>query len=747
LPRNICHPKILPLLLLEKDRTYVIFLYFCSLIYNKKKQMTMIKFLNENRFRKLFLGCCLAILSITILDAQNSNPNSPKLYCLDVRDNGTVAVRWGLPDDRTNFNKYEVWCATGSPTAPYSKATEDADPMLIGFDNNGINGMIGTYYHFIRQVKNDGSFFDSDTLSNQFKLFATDNYDGTITLSWTPPRSPLLPEDAPQYVVCKKNPGVSSTSAWDNEVGRTNVNTFTYKDTAMICNDTLRYKVLLACRWQGASCDNGSRMAKVLVKDMFAPKVPVLDSVSVVNGQIVLGWQPSKSTDAGSYIIYINANGLWVAVDTVYGRELTGRDTTYWVDPINDPSSGVYQYRIAAMDTCGHSSPMIDLEQHNILLNLTAKDECAGTVDLAWNSYSNMTGGLSNYQIWMSKNSGAYTLVGQSSTTTYHYSGLQNHNHYDFKVKAVNVNGKIKASSNLITFDVDFEQKADLCYIIDVSVMNDTYVDIEILTSGDTVPFNNIELYKSEDNGITFNLLTTLPYLSGQPLYYYTDMKVNPDEKSYYYKAIVYGACSPAPATSNIAHTIWLQGETNASHINTLKWNNYGKWDGVIDRFTVFRKGETDGIFIPVNDLLPNATYNTYSDDVSDMFNFGSLFQYQVTAYESGNQYGITASSTSNVIDLQQIPATYIPNAFTPNRSINNVFQPMNSFVPLSDYHFYIYNRYGSLIFFSNNPYEGWDGYAKNGKMVMPGVYVWRIKYSYDRDKLYDNVGTVTVIH
>jgi gliding motility-associated-like protein len=711
------------------------------------------KFLNGNRFVKLFLGCCLVVLSISILNAQNSNPNSPKFYCLNVEDNGAVRLSWGFPADRTNFNRYEYWYAIGLPTAPYSLASSSSDPTESVFVHGTNNGQLNTYYYFVRQVKNDGTFFDSDTLCNQFHLAASYYGDGTILLSWSSPRSTvMLPEDASQYMIYKKNPGISPTENWTDVVGSTSVapivSTYTYIDTAMICNDTLSYKVLLACSWQNGYCNNGSRMAKVLVKDMFAPKVPVLDSVSVVNGQIVLGWQPSRSTDAGSYIIYIkDANGLWVAVDTVYGRELTGRDTTYWIDPINDPATGVYQYRIAAMDTCGHSSPMIDLEQHNLLLTTTIKDDCAGTVDLAWNSYSNMTGGLNNYQIWMSKNSGAYTLVGQSSGIAYRCSGLQNHNHYDFKVKALNVNGQIKASSNVIGFDVDFEERQDLCYIIGVSVMNDAYVDVEILTGGDTIPFNNIELYKSEDNGVTFNLLTTLSSLSGQALYQYSDMQVTPDEKPYYYKAILYGACSPTPTTSNIAHTILLQGETNESHINTLKWNTYGEWDGPIDRFTLFRKGETDGIFIPVNDVVPNAIYNTYSDDVSDMFNFGSLFQYQVAAYENDNKYGITASSTSNTIDLQQVPATYIPNAFTPNRSINNVFQPMNSFVPLSDYHFYVYDRYGSLVFFSNNPYEGWDGYAKNGKIVMPGVYVWRIKYSYDRDKLYDNVGTVTVIH
>ncbi|MDR1346234.1 MAG: gliding motility-associated C-terminal domain-containing protein [Bacteroidales bacterium] len=707
----------------------------------------MIEIMNRSKIKRVFLGFCLGIISITLLNAQNSNPNSPKLHCLNVFDNGVIRVTWAKPTNIDNFNRYEVWYATGSPTSPYTLACSSNADTLSNCENPSWNGLINTYYFYVCQVKTDGIRYYSDTLSNMFNLLVT-SANGTVELRWTSPRSPLRSEDETQYKIYKKNPGDSPTSNWNRLIGSlsTNSSSLVYKDTVMVCNDTMRYKVTLGCNYMSGSysgyCTNGSRIAKILVNDKIGPNVPRLDSVSVDGGQIVLGWQPSRSTDTWYYIIYQQINGGWVEIDTVYGI-----NNTFWTDPNNDPANGIYKYLIAAVDTCNMSGTMLEQHQNNIQLITNLIDDCSGVIDFSWNSYDNMTGTVKNYEIWMSKNGSAYTNVGQTTGTTYHYSNLQNHNHYDFKVKAVNQNSSIKASSNVISFDIEFDEKKDLCYITRVSVINGNYIDIEILTSGDTIPFSHMELYKSEGNGETFNLLTTLSYVNRQALYHYIDNNVTPNAMMYYYKVIIYGTCSPTPATSNIAHTILLQGETNESHVNALKWNNYGEWDGIIEHFTLFRKGETDGIFIPVNDVTPNAIHNQYSDDVSDMFNYGSLFQYQVTAYETSNKYGITASSTSNTVELQQMPATYIPNAFTPNRSINNVFKPVNSFVPLSDYHFYIYNRYGSLIFFSNNPYEGWDGYAKNGNLVTPGVYIWRIKYTYDRDKLYDNVGTVTVIH
>jgi gliding motility-associated-like protein len=66
----------------------------------------------------------------------------------------------------------------------------------------------------------------------------------------------------------------------------------------------------------------------------------------------------------------------------------------------------------------------------------------------------------------------------------------------------------------------------------------------------------------------------------------------------------------------------------------------------------------------------------------------------------------------------------YIPNAFSPNDdSDNDVFIPVG--YGLSDIKLYIFDRWGELIFMSNNRIIGWDGTLNDSKCEQ-GVYVYK---------------------
>jgi gliding motility-associated-like protein len=73
----------------------------------------------------------------------------------------------------------------------------------------------------------------------------------------------------------------------------------------------------------------------------------------------------------------------------------------------------------------------------------------------------------------------------------------------------------------------------------------------------------------------------------------------------------------------------------------------------------------------------------------------------------------------------------YIPNAFTPDgNEFNQTFQPIftTGFDPYN-FNLTIYNRWGEVVFESNDPTIGWDGTSKNGAYVQSGTYTWRIKF------------------
>lgn len=70
----------------------------------------------------------------------------------------------------------------------------------------------------------------------------------------------------------------------------------------------------------------------------------------------------------------------------------------------------------------------------------------------------------------------------------------------------------------------------------------------------------------------------------------------------------------------------------------------------------------------------------------------------------------------------------YIPNTFTPNGDgVNDIFRVEAR--DLTKFHLMIFNRWGQLIFETNDTEEGWDGQFK-GLPSQIDTYVWRIVYS-----------------
>ena len=97
----------------------------------------------------------------------------------------------------------------------------------------------------------------------------------------------------------------------------------------------------------------------------------------------------------------------------------------------------------------------------------------------------------------------------------------------------------------------------------------------------------------------------------------------------------------------------------------------------------------------------------------------------------------LIVSSSHNCSDTVEKPVTiypsvviYIPNAFTPNGDIlNDTWKPVVSGIDKDNYHLYIYDRWGKVMFATNDINEGWDG-KYNEKPCPEAVYVYMIDYN-----------------
>lgn len=86
--------------------------------------------------------------------------------------------------------------------------------------------------------------------------------------------------------------------------------------------------------------------------------------------------------------------------------------------------------------------------------------------------------------------------------------------------------------------------------------------------------------------------------------------------------------------------------------------------------------------------------------------------------------------TTHVVIQVNEEVIYYIPNTFTPDGDeFNQTFQPIFTagYDPY-DFNMKIFNRWGEIIFETNDDKIGWDG-TYNGQVVQDGIYNWTIEF------------------
>jgi gliding motility-associated-like protein len=108
------------------------------------------------------------------------------------------------------------------------------------------------------------------------------------------------------------------------------------------------------------------------------------------------------------------------------------------------------------------------------------------------------------------------------------------------------------------------------------------------------------------------------------------------------------------------------------------------------------------------------------------------------------------SDTSSIIIPFQEGETFYVPNSFTPDSDEHNqVFVPVftSGFDPYN-FQMLIFNRWGELVFESNDSKTGWDGtYGLNGIKVQDGIYTWEISFkSLYNDKRKTVVGHVNLL-
>lgn len=122
-----------------------------------------------------------------------------------------------------------------------------------------------------------------------------------------------------------------------------------------------------------------------------------------------------------------------------------------------------------------------------------------------------------------------------------------------------------------------------------------------------------------------------------------------------------------------------------------------------------------------------------------------NMEEYIITQYTT-TAYGCNDSITK-AFPVKPVMRVFIPNSFSPNSDdINAVFKPVIYAADTEQYQFKVFDRWGELIFETNDPDAGWDGTYK-GKMAPVGVYTYYVKVrNLDKTKIEPYHGTVNLL-
>lgn len=109
-------------------------------------------------------------------------------------------------------------------------------------------------------------------------------------------------------------------------------------------------------------------------------------------------------------------------------------------------------------------------------------------------------------------------------------------------------------------------------------------------------------------------------------------------------------------------------------------------------------------------------------------------------------QYGCK-DTTYRDIKVDEVSTLYIPNAFTPDGDgLNDIFIPVGQELDNDAYHLIIFNRWGQIVFETQDANKGWDGRDRKGNMAPIGTYTWVLQYRETGSYIKKKTGTVNLI-
>lgn len=404
-------------------------------------------------------------------------------------------------------------------------------------------------------------------------------------------------------------------------------------------------------------------------------------------GEISLNFQPAR--DVLYQLQYtINSNNNFQFLQYVKNS------TDLTLDSL-DNQNNYYCYRLSAYDGCTdnsiHSQPVCSIVPELLVTN--------NQMNLSWTTSPD---NITNYEIW--RNGQLVSTINDPDQQQFLDQDILCGTSYCYQITG-NYNNGIQSISNEVC-DTAITQNTPPPVSDVTASINDNGIVVE-WDAPETVPvdFYQVNRLLNQQNPEPQGTTTNLQFLD----------IVNINQNSQYCYQINYqDICGNQSEEGVIACPVYLTRSFNNTGQDLLSWTEYQGWDDGVSRYVV-EKLDTAGNVIESVDVGFTNEYSIPLDNSEQQ-----EFIYQVTAISSDLN---ALQAQSNKVRIFLTANIFFPNAFTPdNDGQNDEFGFIGSFIKSIELK--IFNRWGELVFYSDNLELKWDG-NYNFQEAPTGVYVY----------------------
>ena len=479
-------------------------------------------------------------------------------------------------------------------------------------------------------------------------------------------------------------------------------------DTIHFYNDSSQRTIIVRGHYMPGDCGGSN---SITITPFLSLTKPIIEKLKVIQ----------KNTNSGilelifntdDYINYAiqqktGASGAYQSIDTVSNSSGL---LNYNIDSLNTITN-LYCYKIVAFDICGNAITSEEICSINIEVTASNNQNI-----ITWSGYISDT--LQTYSLYRND-----SLIQTTLDTFYIDSDVRCGFQYCYHVVAdiqQNNMSSVSWQQCVTAKSTDVPDKVSNFY---TTILNNTpQLSWE---KPDSFVVKEYIISRSEDGG-SFQPVDTLTDSN------YTDQRANTGTTRNCYVVSYIDSCDNKADPSMISCPILLQGTIENFQTIKLSWTDYVGWQNGVKEY-VFEWLKDD--FLPYDSLSTKDT--TYTDIIEK-----SDYQHRIYRVKAIADTPVAAVSYSNIVIIKQ--ELFIPTAFTPNGDgLNEIFKIKAPFI--EDFKMIIYNRWGEIIFVSNQMSNGWDG-TINGKQAPVGVYAYLIEAKDFGGEQYTRSGTVTLL-